>query len=124
MWAWRPRAAGPAEAVRVLARILASEEGELATIAARVLGGTGQVAAEEPLVAALQRDIGDVRVAAARALGHAGSIAAVLPLKALEKWYRDDATRRAAREAVAAIQSRLPGASPGQLSLASADAGR
>jgi hypothetical protein len=47
----------------------------------------------------------------------------VLPLKEIETQYRDDATRRAARQAVASIQSRLPGASPGQLSLASADAG-
>jgi hypothetical protein len=47
----------------------------------------------------------------------------VLPLKEIEARHRDEATRRAAREAVAAIQARLAGASPGQLSLAAADAG-
>jgi HEAT repeat protein len=113
----------PADAVPVLAPVLALDNPELAAAAARALGATGQLAAEALLLAALQRDEVAVRVAAASALGHAGSISAVLPLRDLERRRRDDATRRAAREAVAAIQSRLPGASPGQLSLASAEAG-
>ena len=64
-----------------------------------------------------------MRAAAARALGRFGTSACVLPLKEVETRYPDEATRRAAREAVAAIQARLAGASPGQLSLARGDAG-
>ncbi|PYQ41337.1 MAG: hypothetical protein DMF77_16090 [Acidobacteria bacterium] len=112
-----------ATAVPVIAKVLAIENGELAVTAARALGETGLPGAEAPLLAALERDTLALRVAAAGALGRVGSAAAVLPLKEIETQYRDDATRRAARQAVAAIQSRLPGASPGQLSLASADAG-
>jgi len=110
-------------AVPVIAKVLAIEKGELAVTAARALAETGLPAAEAPLLAALERDAPGLRVAAAEALGRVGSAAAVLPLKEIETQYRDDATRRAARQAVAAIQSRLPGASPGQLSLAPADAG-
>jgi HEAT repeat protein len=113
----------PGGAVPVLAQVLARENGELAAVAARALGATGQAAAEPSLLAALDRDAPVVRVAAAHALGLTGSVSAVLPLKDLERRSRDDATRKAAREAVAAIQSRLPGASPGQLSLPPADAG-
>src|SRR5260221_1894474 len=112
-----------ATAVPVIAKVLAIENGELAVTAARALAETSLPAAEAPLLDALERDTLALRVAAAEALGRVGSAAAVLPLKEIETQYRDDATRRAARQAVAAIQSRLPGASPGQLSLASADAG-
>ena len=111
------------DGVPVLARVLAVERGELAVAAARALGETGLAVAEPPLLAALVRDLPDLRVAACEALGRVGSAGAVLPLKEIESRYRDDATRRAARQAVAAIQSRLPGASPGQLSLAAADSG-
>jgi hypothetical protein len=49
----------------------------------------------------------------------------VLPLKeAAERFSRDAELSRATRQAIAEIQSRLPGASPGQLSLAGADAGQ
>jgi HEAT repeat protein len=113
----------PAEAIPAIARVLAMEKGELAVAAAQALAETELPAAEAPLLAALSRDVPDVRVAAASALGRVGSSGAVLPLKEIETRYGDDATRRAARQAVAAIQSRLPGASPGQLSLAAADAG-
>jgi HEAT repeat protein len=112
-----------ATVVPLIAKVLAIENGELAATAARALAETGLPAAEAPLLAALERDTPAIRVAAAEALGRVGSAAAVLPLKEIETQYRDDATRRAARQAVASIQSRLPGASPGQLSLASADAG-
>ena len=65
-----------------------------------------------------------MRVAAAAALGQVGSAAAVLPLKELGA--HGNATtseRRAARQAIAEIQYRAHGASPGQLSLAEGDAG-
>lgn len=112
-----------AGAIPVLAKVLALETGEIAVAAAKALAETGLPAAETPLLAALARDLPELRVASANALGRVGSVAAVPPLKDLESRSSDEATRRAAREAAAAIQSRLPGASPGQLSLAAADAG-
>jgi len=52
-------------------------------------------------------------------------VAAVPPLKdAAETFSHDPDLVRAARQAIAEIQSRLPGASPGQLSLADAEAGQ
>jgi hypothetical protein len=58
-----------------------------------------------------------VRTAAAEALGRVGSAASVLPL--MEAGAEGDATLgRVARQAVVAIQARLSGASPGQLSMA------
>jgi len=112
-----------ATAIPVIARVMAIEKGSLAVSAARALAETGLTSAEPPLLAALDRDHAALRVAAAEALGRVGSAAAVLPLKEIESRHRDDATRRAARQAVASIQTRLPGASPGQLSLADADTG-
>lgn len=114
---------GQADAVPVLARVLAVEEGSLALSAATALAATGLATAETPLLAALTREPAERRAAAAGALGRVGSAAAVLPLKEVEARYSDDATRRAARQAVAAIQARLPGASHGQLTLAAGDAG-
>jgi hypothetical protein len=114
-----------AAAVDTLTRVLELEKGELASVAARALGTTGNPAAEPPLIEALQRDPADLRVAAASALGRLGSAAAVLPLKEVsERSWLDLDLRRAARQAVAEIQSRLSGASPGQLSIAGTDAGQ
>jgi hypothetical protein len=91
-----------------------------------VLGHSGDAAAAEPLlILALQGGQEDLRVAAAHALGHVGSAAAVLPLQeAAERSSLDLALRRAAHQAIAEIQSRLSGASPGQLSLASPETGQ
>ena len=116
------RRAEPA-VIPVISKVLAIEKSELAVSAARALAETGLAAAEAPLLAALARDPPALRVAAAEALGRVGSAAGVLPLKEIEARDPDDATRRAARQAVAAIQARLPGASPGQLSLAASEAG-
>lgn len=111
--------------VDALAKVLAVEKGELAVAAALALGATGNPAAERPLLLALQREKMEIRVAAATALGRAGSAAAVLPLKeAAERSSRDQDFRRATRQAIAEIQSRLQGASPGQLSLAGVEAGQ
>ncbi len=64
-------------------------------------------------------------MAAAKALGRVGSARAVLPLKEVaERSRRDLELRPAARQAIGEIQSRLQGASPGQLSLAGAEAGQ
>jgi hypothetical protein len=48
----------------------------------------------------------------------------VLPLKEAIDRHRDAALSRAARQSIARIQSRADGASPGQLSIASAEAGQ
>ncbi len=82
-------------------------------------------AAEAALLPALQREEVDLRKAAASALGRIGSVAAVLPLKeAAEGSWLDLELRRAARQAITEIQSRLQGASPGQLSMAEAEGGQ
>jgi HEAT repeat protein len=116
---------GAAEAVGVLVEVMEQEEGELAAVAAWSLGAIGSPAAEPSLIRALRRDLADLRVFAAKALGRVGSVAAVLPLKeAAERSWRDPELHRAIRQSIAEIQSRLPGASPGQLSLAGAEAGQ
>jgi HEAT repeat protein len=114
-----------AAAVETLAKIMASEEGELAAAAALALGTTGSSTAEPPLIRALEQERRDLWVAAATALGRVGSAAAVLPLKeAAERSALNLDLRKAARQAIAEIQSRLSSASPGQLSLAASEAGQ
>jgi hypothetical protein len=73
---------------------------------------------DEPLLLAIAREDRDesLRVAAVRALGLVGTAQAVPPLAALAGSGGGD-LRRAGREAIATIQSRLQGATPGQLSL-------
>ena len=116
---------GAAAAVDMLAKVMEQEKGELATAAAQALGALGNPAAEPSLILALQSESADLRVAAADALGRVGSVESVLPLKqAAERSWIDRELRRAARQAIAGIQSRLQGASPGQLSLAGAEAGQ
>lgn len=114
-----------AAAVGSLERVMTEEKGELAAAAALALGATGEAAAEAPLLRALRSDDSDLQEAAATALGLVGSVAAVQPLKeAAESTWFDLGLRRAARQAIAEIQSRLHTASPGQLSLAEAEAGQ
>lgn len=117
---------GDAADIDMLAKVMALEQGELAVTAALALGVTGCAAAEPPLILALQgENTDDVRVAAAKALGRVGSAAAVLPLKeATERSAGNPEILRALRQAIAEIQSRLPGASPGQLSLAGVEVGQ
>jgi HEAT repeat protein len=116
---------GTTEAVIALARMMAHDQGELAPAAAQALGVTGNAAAEPPLIRALQHERMDIRVAAANALGRVGSVAAVLPLKeAAERSWPGRDLHRAAHQAIAEIQSRLAGATPGQLSLAGAETGQ
>jgi len=116
---------GDTAAVDALAQVMTREQGEPAAAAAQALGTTESPAAEPPLIDALQREQADLRVAAATALGLLGSVAAVLPLKeAAERFWLDLELRRATRQAIAGIQSRLGGASPGQLSLAETETGQ
>ncbi len=114
-----------AEDVETLVKVLTREKSELAAAAATALGSTGSPAAEPPLILALQAEHQDLQVAAANALARVGSTAAVLPLKELaEHTSHHPEIRKAARQAIAEIQSRLSGASPGQLSLAGVEAGQ
>jgi HEAT repeat protein len=111
-----------AQVVTMLVKVLAVETPELAAAAADALGATGERAAGRALRAALDSPDAGVRVAAARALGRVGTAAAVGRLREAESG--DSALRRAARQAIAAIQARLAGAAPGQLSLAGGEAGQ
>jgi len=116
---------GAAAGVALLAKVLEREHGELAPAAAAALGAIGSPDAEPPLLEALQRDDENVRMAAAIALGRVGSAAAVPALKeAAERSRLDRELRRATRQAIAEIQSRAQGASPGQLSLTGAEEGQ
>jgi hypothetical protein len=116
---------GGVEVVEPLAKVLALEKGELAAIAAHALGASRTTSAESPLLRALLSHARNIRVASAQALAEVGSAAAVLPLKeAAERDPGDASLRKATREAIAAIQARLGGATPGQLSLAEGDAGQ
>lgn len=119
------RASGAATVVDALAKLMAQEEGTLAIAAAQTLGETGSPAAEPPLILALQRESADLRMAAIKALGRVGTASAVMPLmEAAERSWLDADLRRATGQAIAEIQSRLQGASPGQLSLAGAETGQ
>jgi hypothetical protein len=115
-------AAGGDEAIAPLIAALESARGELAVHATRALADVGSKAAEAPLIVALDRT-SDVRMAAAAALARCGTVEAVLPLQQAEARYDERAFHQAAREAVAAIQSRLSGVDRGELSLADGAAG-
>jgi hypothetical protein len=116
---------GTAAAVGVLAKVIEQEEGELALAAARALGATASPAAEPPLILALRGESADLRMTAVNALGRVGTVSAVLPLQeAAQRAWLDFDLHRATSQAIAEIQSRVQGASPGQLSLAGAEAGQ
>ncbi len=103
--------------VDVVMRALHHPSHTVATAAASALAAVNAPGAEEALLEALGRDSIDVRFAAARALGLLGTARAVLPLKELERRGRYGVDK-AAREAIARIQARLTGATPGQLTVA------
>ena len=108
----------------------ALKEGRVGTAAACVarLGETGGAGVEDTLLSILSRDRPHeeaLRVTTAEALRRVGSAAAVLPLREMAEGAAVDwRLRRASREAIAEIQSRLGRASPGQLSLAVAETGQ
>jgi len=116
---------GTPEAIATLAGVLADADGELAVAAAGALGSAPSEVAERALVRALGHGSADVRVAAADALGRIGSPLSVAPLRECAGAHPlDGALRRSARQAIAGIQARVSGASPGQLSLAAEGAGQ
>ncbi len=116
---------GGSEVVEPLAAALEAEDDELVVTAAAALGATGNAGAEGPLVAALDRDGPTVWPAIAEALGQVGTAAAVAPLRTMAARFQFDlGLRRASRQAIAEIQSRLTGATPGQLALADGASGQ
>jgi HEAT repeat protein len=108
--------------VPVLVHVLREGRGSLPVAAAQALALSGLPAAEAPLLEALAGDDRDVCLAAAQALGHVGSTAAIPPLTDARARHGEREFDRVVRQAIAEIQSRAPGASPGQLSLAEANA--
>jgi hypothetical protein len=117
----------PSERVTaILDQALRGHRIQTARACLEMLGLSEDAAAVEPiLIPALQHESKEVQTAAAKALGRVGSAAAVLPLKeAAERSWLDRDLHRAVRQAIAEIQSRLAGASPGQLSLAGTEAGQ
>jgi hypothetical protein len=118
-------AIGGAAGVERLSRLVGDADGELAVAAARSLAASGDSAGEPALIAALTAQDATLRLAAADGLAHVGSTAAVAPLHAaVEGHLLDLDLRSAARHAIASIQSRITGASPGQMSLAEGEAGQ
>ncbi|MET0556503.1 MAG: HEAT repeat domain-containing protein [Vicinamibacteria bacterium] len=115
-------ARGGAAEVAAIADVLARSSEPIRAAAAAALGTIAAPSAIAPLRSALRAQSFVVAAAAARALGSCGSADEVEPLREVEA--RGGDVGRAAREAVAAIQSRLSGATPGQVSLAGGDAGR
>jgi len=116
---------GGSAAVQPLAAALEAEDDKLVVAAAAALGATGDGAAEGPLIAALDRDGPGVWPAIADALGKVGTAAAVVPLRTMAGRFQFDlGLRRASRQAIADIQSRLTGATPGQLALADGGSGQ
>jgi hypothetical protein len=99
-------------------RVLDGASDTGAALAASALGRSGAAEAEPMLLGVLAHDSPDVRAAAVCSLGQVGSAASVPVLRDIES-EGDAAFRRAVREAVAAIRSRLVGAGEGQLALAS-----
>jgi hypothetical protein len=108
--------------VPLVADLLMRVQGALAIAAIEALATIGGPAVEAPLVEALRPAEPAVAAAAARALARRGSVGAVAALRDAER--RGGEVAGPARTAIAAIQARLPGASPGQVSLADGDAGR
>jgi hypothetical protein len=111
---------GPAVVATLVAQ-LPRLEAAAAVAAVEVLQAIGVRGAQNALIAAAARPDATLRIAVAHALGALGSVRAVPVLRELETDGGD--VRSAARAAVAAIQSRLGGASSGQLALAEPDGG-
>jgi hypothetical protein len=115
-------AQGGSSEVPGIAAVLSLARAPLALAASEALAAIGGPSVEAPLVEALAAPQPVVAAAAAHALARCGGVGAVPALKEAEG--RGGDVGRAARTALGAIQSRLTGASPGQLALAGGDAGQ
>jgi hypothetical protein len=111
-------ARGGAREVATIAGVLARSSEAIQAAAATALGTIATPSAVAPLRAALRAPSIVVAAAAARALGAFADADEVAALREAET--RGGDLGRAAREAIAAIHSRLSGATPGQVSLAAA----
>jgi len=113
-----------------VARLLARDDARLRAAAADFLLSKDIKAALRPAVEAsllsiLEEDGAEPRHAAARVLGRVASIAAVMPLlSSLDRPDTDADLERVVREAIAEIQSRRPGAAPGQISMPDPESGQ
>jgi hypothetical protein len=110
------------QAAKALRLALDAGRTETAIACLESLAAHSATLAEATLLAALWNTTVVVRVAAARTLGRVGSASVVRDLLAVAESGPSE-LRSAARQAIAAIQSRLPGASPGQLSLTGGETG-
>jgi len=116
---------GGAEVVPPLVAALDEDDAAVVAAALTALGESGAAEAEDFLIRALGRQSPELWIPAAEALGRVGSARAVASLRELaSRRPLDPGVRRATRQAVAEIQSRLEGATPGQLSLAEGEFGR
>lgn len=115
---------GDESACRRLHGLLHGEDEALAVAAADALSFVHSVATEEELDRALLSHSQPVRRAVVRALARVGRLASIAHLRALlEEDTADHELKSLAQQAIAAIQARLTGASPGQVSLAESEAG-
>jgi hypothetical protein len=117
-------AVGGAPALERLARVLADDESVLAAQAARAIGRAGDASYEPALIQALSSEALELRQAAVEALGQVGTVAAVRPLQRATEGVIGVLAHdlhAAARAAIASIQSRVPAAAKGELSLAGGD---
>jgi hypothetical protein len=104
-------------ALEKLCRLVESADMETAIALAIALGKVGDSAAEPTLLDLLDREHDELKIAAAEALGHAGTTAAVEPLLELTRGFLNSELKKAAREAIARIQSRLGDVEAGRLTL-------
>jgi hypothetical protein len=115
---------GSADAVPLVTRVMVTDSGDLAPVAARALMSLPAASAEPQILAALECEVPGLRVAAAEALGRVGTVAAVPALeRTAEEHPGAGDLPEVARAAVARIHSRLVGAAPGQLSLSVPESG-
>jgi hypothetical protein len=110
------------QAVQALTRAVSTRQPARAQACVDTLARSGGPEAEAALIAALSARDAAVLSAVAGALERVGTVAAVMPLREAAERVRE--LRRTAERAVGAIQSRIEGASPGQLSLAAGEAGQ
>ena len=121
-----PEALPPGQPAALLDDALRTRRFRKARAAIEVLAagaGPDAAAAEPLLLAALASGDGELAEAAAQLLGRVGTAAAVLPLQESAGGL-GVAARATALWAVDAIQARLRGATPGQLSLAGGESGQ
>jgi HEAT repeat protein len=115
---------GDEHALARLQAVLRDGEEDFAAAAARAVGEMRSPAAEAVLISALESPWPEVRRAAIRALAESGGPETVSRLCLLLESAADRDVADEIRTVIAAIRARLPGASPGQVSLAEGESGR